>query len=139
MTESTKGRTSPDLTRFSISPTGAVTIPNLTTGTVTVSAGVLSNTCDERLKDVRGPFTKGLPQILRMNPKRWSYNKQSGLDTETIISSETAQDLIAAGLMEATHEGKNGFYGVDDRTIIAALINAVKEQQREIEMLKAAA
>jgi hypothetical protein len=47
-----------------------------------------------------------------------------------------AQDVEKAGIPEATPIGKDGYYSFSDRAMIAALVNAVKEQQQEINMLK---
>lgn len=116
--------------------TGTVYISTLGTGSVTCASGVLAYACDERQKNIKGNFTKGLDVILKVTPKTWTYNKKSGFDTTETIASVTAQDLQKAGLSEATHLSKSGMYGVDDRTLIAALINAVKELKQQNEELK---
>jgi hypothetical protein len=137
-------------TLFRVLGNGSVYIDSLADGSLTVASGKITSSSDERFKNIKGMFKKGLKQILACTPKIWTYNKKSGTDTTVVHYSETAQDLMKAGLGEAVTTGKDSMHGVDDRTIIAALINGEKEldstdralisllnkQQKQIDTLK---
>jgi hypothetical protein len=98
--------------------------------------GRFTSVSDGRLKTVTGDFKKGLKEILKIQPVLYKWNQKSGLDTTSINAGFVAQDVEAAGIPEATPIGKDGYYSFSDRAMIAALVNAIKEQQAEINLLK---
>ena len=132
-------------------------------GTLTTdSSGNVTATSDERAKNITGTFTKGLAEVVKLTPKRYTWKPETGLNTTDEVASLTAQDLIAAGIPEAVStyrtvadlnddgtpkldaDGKpltkriDATYTVSDRAVIAALVNAVKELKTEVDALKAA-
>ena len=131
-----------------------IQFPHYGAGTATFdSSGNITSVSDIRLKNIIAPFTKGLPEVLKLTPQTYTWKPESGLNTDDMNSTLIAQDLIAAGLPEAVNtyrtvpaldsDGKpttkkvDSNYTVNDRTVIAALVNAVKEQQAEIVALQA--
>lgn len=132
-------------------------------GTLTTdSSGNVTATSDERAKNISGTFTKGLAEVVKLTPKTYTWKPETGLNTTDVVASLTAQDLIAAGIPEAVStyrtiadldddgkqkidaDGKpltkriDATYTVSDRTVIAALVNAVKELNAKVAALEAA-
>jgi len=155
---------------------GAVRFSTYGAGSATFdSAGNITSVSDARMKNITGPFTKGLAEIVKLNPKLYTWKPETGLVSDDVVASLIAQDIIAAGLPEAVTtyrtvpvmeddvqsaediaagkpitqhakldaDGKavtkriDANYSVSDRTVIAALVNAVKELKAEIDALKA--
>jgi len=102
------------------------------------------NPSDSRLKENIQPYSKGLNELLLINPKVWNYNKASGVsDTTTKHVSPIAQELAEVmPEMVLQYVGKlNGkdtnLLSIDGSDYTMLLINAVKEQQTIIQELKA--
>ena len=108
----------------------------------------LTGSSDARLKNVLGTYQGGLDAILKINPTLYRWNnaghEQTGLPTDRTNLGFVAQNLKTA-LPEAVtgtepskvkgHESER-YLDIDDRPIIAALVSAVQEQQKEIAQLK---
>jgi Chaperone of endosialidase/Head domain of trimeric autotransporter adhesin len=94
---------------------------------------------DSRLKQNINPYTQGLQQLLQINPVTYHYNEKSGFDTKPEYVGIIAQDLQKiAPYMVSTVKRKDAEYlSVDNSAMTYMLINAVKEQQQQIEVLKA--
>jgi hypothetical protein len=112
-------------------------------GTLTTNAsGVVSATSDERMKDVISPFNRGLDAITRINPIRYRWNEASQMADNEIYAGFSAQDVRSA-IPEAVGVTPNkghphaGMLTLQDRPILAALVNAVKELNERIEQLEA--
>jgi hypothetical protein len=86
----------------------------------------VSVSSDERLKNVDAPFTRGLADIVQLNPIQHHWNATSGLDTTTQYAGFSAQNVQTA-IPEAVGSSTSGFLSLQDRPLIAALVNAVKE------------
>jgi Chaperone of endosialidase/Head domain of trimeric autotransporter adhesin len=101
--------------------------------------GSWSNASDRRLKQNINPYTQGLQQLLQINPVTYQYNEKSGFDTKPEYVGIIAQDLQKiAPYMVSTVKRKDAEYlSVDNSAMTYMLINAVKEQQQQIELLKA--
>ena len=112
---------------FIVRGDGAVIIPQLGTGAVTVVSGVLTNASDESIKrDIR-PFTHGLDAVLALRPILHGYTEASGLDqTKDDYAGFSAQNVQSV-IPEAVGQNRDGMLTLSDRGIIAALVNAVKE------------
>lgn len=107
--------------------TGALAFKGYGAGTLTTDAsGNVTASSDERLKDVEGPYTRGLADVLKINTSQWRWNEASGLDGSRVMSGFTAQ-AVQAGVPEAVFQGPDGYLTIHDPALIAALINAVKE------------
>jgi hypothetical protein len=101
------------------------------------------NPSDSRLKENIQPYSKGLKELLLINPKVWNYNKASGVsDTTTKHVSPIAQELAEVmPEMVGSYKGKlsgkeTTLHNIDGSDYTMLLINAVKEQQAIIEKLK---
>jgi hypothetical protein len=94
---------------------------------------------DSRLKQNINPYTQGLQQLLQIKPVTYNYNEKSGFDTKPEYVGIIAQDLQKiAPYMVSTVKRKDAEYlSVDNSAMTYMLINAVKEQQQQIELLKA--
>jgi hypothetical protein len=97
---------------------------------------------DARLKTQIKPFRSGLAAILQLHPSLYHMNpegqKITGLDANVEQAGFIAQDVrqaIPAAVGIETEDGTD-YLTVKDRPIIAALVNAIHEQQAEIEQLK---
>jgi hypothetical protein len=92
---------------------------------------------DGRLKNLSGSFSSGLGQILRIHPIRYRYKPDNAMgihDTDEHIGV-VAQDVRQV-IPEAVTENSKGYLLVNNDPIIWAMLNAIKEQQREIRELK---
>jgi len=88
---------------------------------------------DRRLKTLDGSFRSGLSQILKINPVRYRYKEENGMgihDLEEHIGL-VAQDVEKV-IPEAVTENDKGYLLVNNDPIIWSMLNAIKEQQREI-------
>lgn len=129
--------------RFKVEAGGLVTINNLGSGTVQSDAnGSLSVSSDERLKNISNNFSRGLESLEKIKPIQYNWNEISGLDTKNLYTGFSAQN-IKENIPEAVGEDKKGYLTLDNRPIIATLVNAINElklivekQQTEIDKLK---
>lgn len=92
---------------------------------------------DERLKNIKGNFTAGLNAIMRLQPLRYEYKANNALgiksDGEHIgFGAQAVQQVIP----EAVTTNGNGYLMVNSDPIIWTMLNAIKEQQKEIQELK---
>jgi hypothetical protein len=99
------------------------------------SWGVFS---DERLKDIKGGYTRGLHAVMGLRPVRFSYKKDNALalpsNSENIgFSAQELQKVVP----EAVTKNANGYLTMHSDPILWAMVNAIQEQQREIASLKA--
>jgi hypothetical protein len=110
-----------------LSTTGTVRFSNFGAGTLTTDAsGNLSVSSDERLKTIDGAFTRGLADVLKLSPIQYHWNPLSGLDKTTQYAGFSAQNVQRA-IPEAVGSSTNGYLTLQDRPLIAALVNATKE------------
>ena len=115
--------------------TGTVQLTNFGAGSLqTDASGNVSVSSDERLKDIQGGFVRGLDAVLALDPINYRWTQESGYDTLTVYSGFSAQD-VKESIPEAVGTGKDGYLTLSDRPILAAAINAVKEQQNQIKGL----
>ncbi len=126
-------------TNLQINGTNGVSAGNFTAVTsITTIHGIvttLSGTSDERLKDAE-LYEGGLGAILAISPVRYRWNAkgqaQTGLSGDQEFVGFIAQDVQRAipEAITATEPSKDGtetYLSLDDRPIICALVNAVKE------------
>lgn len=97
-------------------------------GTVQATSFVYSS--DESLKTNIIPLTNNT-DVLSIQPKRFTW-KESGIDDIGII----AQDVEAV-FPEFVHTNSNGIKTVDYAKLVVPLLGVVREQQKEIQQLKA--
>jgi hypothetical protein len=131
--------------RMTILSTGLVGIGTTApTDTLSVS-GTASKTgggswsvfSDERLKNIKGNFSRGLSAAMRLQPVVFEYKQDNPLglkaDSENVgFGAQTLQQIIP----EAVTRNANGYLQVNNDPIIWTMLNAIKEQQQEILKLK---
>jgi hypothetical protein len=122
--------------------------PFTVVSSITTVGGIvtaLSGTSDYRLKNSR-PYTGGLNEILAITPAIYSWNargqEHTGLSGEQEFVGFIAQDVQRAipQAITATEKSKDGtetYLSLDDRPIIAALVNAIKELEARLAALEA--
>jgi hypothetical protein len=122
---------------------GAVIVYSLGTGTVYSNAGVLtnSNPSDRRLKDEITDLPYGLNEILQLRPVTYLWKndtinqgKQFGFIAQEV--QEIMPDLVKEF---ETKDGEEDVIrlGLDKEAIFVAMVNAFKQQQEQIQELKA--
>jgi hypothetical protein len=92
---------------------------------------------DERLKNIKGGFNSGLKAVMQLQPIRYQYkqNNSLGLQSETENVGFGAQSLQKI-IPEAVTKNSNGYLMVNNDPILWTMLNAIKEQQKEIVELK---
>ena len=101
---------------------------------ITDSSGNITATSDARMKNVSGSFTRGLNEIIQLEPKVYTWTEDSGLNTEDVNVGLIAQEVESV-IPEAVWL-KDDKYTMSDRPIISALINAVKELKADNDVLR---
>jgi hypothetical protein len=93
---------------------------------------------DERLKNIKGNFTSGLSAVMQLQPLRYEYRRDNvlGLKSEGEHIGFGAQALQKI-IPEAVTRTESGYLMVNNDPVIWTMLNAIKEQQKEIEQLKA--
>jgi hypothetical protein len=123
--------------------TPGVTQTAIAVGTLATIEGIVTTftgVSDERLKN-HAPYTGGLEEILGITPIRFTYNelgqKFGGWDKEHVYVGFSAQN-VQKSIPEAIQgtEGEEEYLSFDDRPVIAALVNAVKELTKRIKSLE---
>ena len=125
-----------------------VTAGSFSTITAIASTGgivtTLTGTSDALLKTNIHPFIRGLKDIVGLETDCYNWNdegqKITGFSATLRQCGYTAEALQKA-IPEAVPEQREmhdgvGYLTVNDRPVIAALVNAVKQQQKEIDQLK---
>jgi hypothetical protein len=113
--------------RQTISNAGALRLHAYGAGTlVTDASGNVTASSDERLKDVQGSFSRGLSDILNLDPILYKWNGLSGMETSGTYAGFSAQDVQGA-IPEAVSTDSRGYLTLQDRPILAASVNAIKE------------
>jgi hypothetical protein len=97
---------------------------------------------DSRLKQNIEEYTDGLSSLLKIKPVWFQYSQASGFDSETKYVGVLAQQLKEVSPYMVKESKANtaadgsGYLSVDNSAMTFMLINAVKEQQQQIEVLK---
>ena len=92
---------------------------------------------DARLKKVTGTFTSGLRAVMQLQPLRYEYRPDNGMKLNQVgeqigFEAQTVQRIIP----EAVTKNNQGYLLVNNDPIMWTMLNAIKEQQQEIEKLK---
>ena len=102
----------------------------------TVTCVSLVQTSDGRYKDVINEFELGLDAILGLRPVRFHWNEKSTLRRDIAYTGFIAQEVETV-IPEAVHyDQKDDRYSLEERPIIAALVNAIKELNERIKTLE---
>lgn len=123
---------------FYVSPIGTVYINTLGTGLVYSNGGNLTSTnpSDSRLKNDITDLQYGLNEILQLRPVsyNWKDDKINQGKQFGFIAQEVQEVMPELVKEFETEEGNR--LGLDKEGIYAALVNAIQEQQKQIEELK---
>jgi hypothetical protein len=92
---------------------------------------------DERLKNIKGSFNSGLKAVMQLQPLRYEYTRDNALGLKSSaeqigFGAQALQKVIP----EAVTTSSAGYLQVNNDPIIWTMLNAIKEQQKEIEQLK---
>lgn len=92
---------------------------------------------DERLKNIKGQFNSGLKAVMQLRPIRYSYKPDNALGLQSVteqvgFGAQALQKVIP----EAVTRNSNGYLMVNNDPILWTMLNAIKEQQKEIAELK---
>jgi hypothetical protein len=94
---------------------------------------------DERLKTIKGRFTPGLDAVMKLQPLRYEYKRDNalGIDSpgEHIGFGAQAVQMI---IPEAVSKNDKGYLLINNDPIFLSMLNAIKEQQQQIETLRTA-
>jgi len=120
-----------------------VRVNNLTASSdvVTNASSYLTTSSDKRLKNDLGDCEYGLNEVLQVQPKRytWKDGPKDANPTVGFFAQDVHDVMPEAAPREAiqNEKGEDDYkWGFHSQTIIAALVNATKEQQQLIEDLK---
>jgi hypothetical protein len=102
-----------------------------------VGGGSWQTFSDERLKNIKGKFRTGLKAVMQLTPIRYEYLKNNALGLKSEgehigFGAQSLQEVIP----EAVTKTSDGYLMVNNDPIIWTMLNAIKEQQKEIEELK---
>jgi hypothetical protein len=92
---------------------------------------------DRRLKDLAGNFTSGLSEVMKINPVRYRYKEKNGMgihDADEHVGL-VAQDVRKV-IPEAVTRNNKGYLLLNNDPVIWAMLNAIKEQQKQIASLQ---
>lgn len=92
---------------------------------------------DERLKTIKGRFTPGLAAVLQLRPIRYHYKPDNALGLRSVdehigFSAQAVQRIIP----EAVSTNDKGYLLVNNDPILWTMLNAIQEQQKEIQELR---
>lgn len=92
---------------------------------------------DERLKNIKGSFNSGLKALMQLQPLRYEYKQHNplGLNASGEHVGFGAQALRKV-IPEAVTQSSAGYLLVNNDPILWTMLNAIKEQQKEIDQLK---
>ncbi len=92
---------------------------------------------DARMKEKLQPYSDGLEKLLQINPVYFKYNTLSGYNTAAQHIGVVAQELqqVAPYMVGTFTKNNTEYLNVDNTAMTYMLINAVKEQQKQIELL----
>ena len=92
---------------------------------------------DLRLKNVRGTFNTGLNAVMQLQPLRFHYRPNNAMNIPQMgeqigFGAQQVQKIIP----EAVTANADGYLMVNNDPIIWTMLNAIKEQQQQIQELK---
>lgn len=108
--------------------------------------GSWTATSDARVKDVQCQYTKGLQDVVQLNPIEYKYNGKGG----HVVSEQSLVGLIAQevqpifpemiskrrGKLEESDAEETEILMLDNSSLIYALVNSVKQLKAELDAVK---
>jgi hypothetical protein len=115
-------------TRLAINSAGSIQFNAYGAGALTTDAsGNITAASDERIKSNIRPFSRGLAEILAINPILHGYTEESGLDQSRDDYAGFSAQQVQTIIPEAIGANADGMLSFSDRPVMAALVNAMKE------------
>jgi hypothetical protein len=131
--------------QFRIAKNAAGSITDLfsiqdSTGTLTVSGDLVAygSPSDITLKTNIKPLTGSLDKVIKLQGVSFTWKEDTEISKMTGIKDDIgfiAQEVKEI-LPELVRENKNGLFSLRDKSITALLVEAIKEQQKQIEDLQ---
>jgi len=87
---------------------------------------------DERLKTIKGAFSTGLRAVMQLHPIRYEYKRNLNLNLAGEFVGFSAQ-AVEKVVPEAVTKNDQGYLLVNNDPIMWTMLNAIKEQQAQIE------
>jgi hypothetical protein len=89
------------------------------------------------LKNIKGSYDNGLKAVMRLQPLRYEYKPDNAAGLKPVgerigVGAHAVQQVIP----EAVTKNAAGYLMVNNDPIIWTMLNAIKEQQKEIVELK---
>lgn len=113
--------------------TPALQINGTFAGIMTITTTITS---DERLKNIKSFYKKGLNEILQINPVVFIYKKDREANEQVGVIAQDLQKIFP----EAVVKMPSGYLGVDTAPIFFAMVNAMQEvnqtTQKELDRQK---
>jgi hypothetical protein len=102
-----------------------------------VGGGSWQTFSDQRLKNIKSPFTTGLSAVMKLQPVRYEYRSKNALNLPSEgehvgLAAQSVKQVVP----EAVTANSEGYLMVNNDPIIWTMLNAIKEQQKEIVELK---
>ena len=124
---------------YAVRSIGVGISPSTTTGQIDASGDIIAySTSDIRLKEVIKPIENSLEKISAISGVnyKWKpeFNDIHGYNDKHDVGV-IAQEILSI-LPEAVRQNATGYYSVRYERIIPLLIEAIKEQQKQIDELK---
>lgn len=93
---------------------------------------------DARLKDVQGPYARGLDELLQVRTVDYRYKNlpEKNLSSAELRHGVVAQEL-AKSFPDAVTQGPDGYYAVNTDPVFWAAVNAIQELKAENDARKA--
>jgi hypothetical protein len=93
---------------------------------------------DRRLKDIHGPYIRGLDAVLHLNPVTFRYKAGNPRDLPSDVdeigfAAQEVRDVFP----EAVSRGPDGYLNFNIHPVQMAIVNAIKELKAENEALRA--
>ena len=124
---------------FRIRGDNLIFMPQLAAGTMTMSAGgYIQTSSDANFKTEAGTIDNGLDKVLKLKPRYFYWNEESGFEDKEKQLGFFAQEVNEVlGDEVASNRGENSKWGIHDRGIIAHLVSAIQELNTKFEDYKA--
>lgn len=112
-------------------------------GTITATGDITGLTSDKRLKDFKGTIPSALEKVQKLNGYNFNWNDTAKELDSNIFTEDNQVGVSAQEVLEVCPEAvkpapvDNNYYTVQYEKLVPLLIEAIKEQQEQIEQLKA--
>ena len=122
-------------TMFRLTNTGVLSLSTLVScgGLQTNASGVFSCTSDENFKDVKEDFSAGLDEVLKINPKTFSWKEGTDMFDGGVLYNGFIAQNIRDAIPGAVTEGSSGQLQINHLAITAATVNAIKGLNLKVE------